>query len=298
MKSAHGMKTAFWSVVKYTLAIALLVLVIRHAGVDKIFGYLKKIPPFQLVLGFALISCAQIASAMRMRFFFRSAGFHLNARFAIILFYVGAFYNFLLPGGIGGDAYKVVLTRRRMNLTAKQGIHIMLADRASGLCVIMFTMYAGLMALDFHDTIPYAKPLIIAAALVTFTGYLFFSRLLLKQRPGVMIGSLPYSVCTQGLWVAGVLIICGALSGSAYAVEYIVLYCTASITGMVPASPGGLGIKEYTYYKGAELLQHYAHSGVNPDLGIAISLCIFFLMLTASMPALLWVSKVEKAEFS
>jgi uncharacterized membrane protein YbhN (UPF0104 family) len=297
MKSFHGMKSAFWSVVKYLLAVTLLVIILKHAKTDTVIEDLRKIPPLRLLFAFGLISLAQIAGAMRMRFFFHAAGFYLNARFATILYYVGAFYNFLLPGGIGGDAYKVILVRKRLNVTTKQGVLIMLADRASGLCVIMLTMFGALLTLDF-STIPYASPLIVLCMAITVAGYLFFSYLLFKLPPLAMLGSLPYSLATQALWVAGLLTVWAPLSGGRHAVEYIALYCAASITGMLPISVGGLGVKETTYFYGAGLLQTYAHSSVDGNLGIAISLCMFFLMLAASLPGLLWLNKVEKAHFA
>jgi uncharacterized membrane protein YbhN (UPF0104 family) len=294
MKAAP--KSALWSIGKYVLAAVLLYFIIRHAGVDKILGYLRRIPLLLLLLGFALVTFAQLGSALRMRYFFRASGFPLSVRYATILFYVGAFYNFLLPGGIGGDAYKVILARRRMNVTASQGIRIMLADRASGLCVLMLTLFAGLFTLDI-TAIPHARASIIAAAVMTLLCYLFFSRLLMRQPPAVMMGSLPYSLLTQGLWIAGLLTIWAALGNGHSAVEYVVLYCAASITGMLPVSVGGLGIKEMTYFYGAQLLRRFAHSGVDGDLGIAISLCIFFLTFATSLPGLLWLNKVEKAHY-
>lgn len=299
MKSAHGMKSAFWSVAKYVLAITLLVFILRQADTGKVFGYMKKIPPFELVLSFVLITFAQIAAALRMRYLFRRSGLALNMRYSIILFYVGAFYNFLLPGGIGGDAYKVVLVRHRMNISTKQGVHIMLADRASGLCVIVFTMLGALMMMDLSALIPHLNLLLCVAGAITFGCYLFFCKWLLKQNPATMVGALPYSVGVQALWISALLLICNGLaSGDAYGIEYTVLYCAASISGMLPVSVGGLGIKEMTYSHGAKLMGQYAHSGVDPERGIAISLCIFFLMLAASLPGLLWVNKVEKTNFS
>jgi hypothetical protein len=89
-----------------------------------------------------------------------------------------------------------------------------------------------------------------------------------------------------------------ALSGTHSFPEYIVLYCAASITGMLPISVGGAGIKEGTYLYGAGKLQLYAHSTVDGSLGVEISLCIFFLMLAASLPGLLWLNKVEKTHYA
>jgi hypothetical protein len=221
----------------------------------------------------------------------------MSPRYANILFYVGAFYNFLLPGGIGGDAYKVILVRKRMNVTAKEGIRIMLADRASGLCVLMLVMFGALMLLDFSPRIPHARLLLALCLLATLSGYVFCCQLLLKRPPSTMLGSLPYTIAGQSLWVAAVLTVWSALAGGQFGTEYIILYCAASITGMLPVSVGGLGVKEMTYYYGAQAMGTYAHSGVDGNLGIAISLCMFFLMFAASLPGLLWLNRVEKTDY-
>ena len=183
-----------------------------------------------------------------------------------------------------------------MNVTAKQGIRIMVADRASGLCVLMFTLMGCLLKLDL-SSIPYAVPLIVLGLLVTLAGYLGFSWILLKQRPLVMLESLPFSLMAQAFWMAGLLTIWAGLGNGAHAVEYIILYCAASITGMLPVSVGGLGIKEMTYFYGANLMTQYAHTSVDGDAGVALSLCIFFLTFVTSLPGLLWLNRVEKADF-
>ena len=113
-----------------------------------------------------------------------------------------------------------------------------------------------------------------------------------------MLGSLPYSLAAQAFWMLGLLTIATALGGGAHGLEYVTLYCGASIAATLPISVGGLGIKEMGYYYGAQLLQRYAHSTVDADLGIAISLCIFVLIFVTSLPGLLWLNKVEKADYN
>ena len=298
MKAAGGMKSMAWSVAKYLFAFGMLVLIIEKADGDKIFGYLRRIPPFQLLLAFLIIMAAQYSAALRMRYLFLRSGFSMSKRYATILFFVGAFYNILLPGGIGGDAYKVVLAKRRMDVTTKEGIRIMLADRASGLCIIMMTFYASLLMMDFSSITPYADPIICAAAAVTLGCYLLACKWLLKKSPSIMLGSLPYSAAGQALWVSGVITIWAALGNGTGAIGYVVLYCAASIAALLPVSPGGLGIKEMTYYYGAHWVTQYANMPLDGDLGIAISLCIFVLIFVTSLPGLLWLNKVEKTDFA
>ena len=289
-------KAEIKSVLKYVLALILLVLILRHAELDKITGYLRQIPVMSIVLAMVLGTLAQTVSALRMQFFFRTSGFPLNTWYAIILFYVGSFYNFLLPGGIGGDAYKVFLARKRMDMSMAQGIRIMVADRANGLCVLTLTMYLGLYLIDFSARIPYTGPLLLLAAIVTPITYVVLGKILLKQSPRAMLLSLPYSFIVQALWMVTLMVIWKAIGHNEFLLCYITLYCAASIVGVLPVSVGGLGIKEMTYYYGAKIIAQWAGIPVDPELGIAISLCLFAMVFVASLPGVLWLGKVGKME--
>jgi uncharacterized membrane protein YbhN (UPF0104 family) len=279
------------SILKYSFALILLALILRSAGVEKILGYLKQISLFHWLFAIVFATLAQLAAAFRMRFFFLSSGFALSSRYAIILYYVGSFYNFLLPGGIGGDAYKVILARKRMDIPAMQGIRIMLADRASGLCILMLIFF---ITVYFDDIpfIPYFQALVIAATIGTILCYMFGCKLLLKQKPWVMMASLPYSAISQSLWVATLYVIWLSIGDGHHFKDYATLYAASSIAGMVPLSVGGLGIKEIAYYYGASFMNHWADIAVDPGLGVVLSLCVFAMMFIASLPGLLWLQKV------
>lgn len=280
------------SIVKYLLAVALLTLLLHNTNIAKIVGYFKQISPVNIIAAFLFVTCAQIIAAMRMRYLFHASGFHLSRKFVIVLYYVGAFYNFLLPGGIGGDAYKVMIARKRMEMKTTLGIKIMIADRASGLCVLMFILFASLYLIDVSNIMPYANWLLAGAAIITVAAYLVISKIVLKQLPKTMLTSLPYSLVSQLLWVLTLYSIWQSLGNGKYFVEYAGLYCAASIASMLPVSVGGLGIREMTYYYGASLLAHYAGIPVDGNLGVVLSLCIFALTFLAAMPGILWLHKI------
>jgi len=284
------------SIIKYAFALTLLGVILHSAGTEKIIGYLKQISPLNWLLALTFATLSQLISALRMRFFFRASGFHMNKHYAVVLYYVGAFYNFLLPGGVGGDAYKVVLVRNHLEMPTMQGVRIMLADRASGLCVILMIMFAALSQIDFSRTIAYANAWVAAAAIITLVAYVVFSEWLLKQKPRAMLGSLFYSLAAQGLWIATLAAIWASIGDGTHLLHYVVFYCAASITGMLPISVGGLGVKEMTYYYGAEWMKRFADVAVSPELGVALSLCLFAMMFLASLPGLLWLEKVVKTK--
>ncbi len=280
------------SILKYLLAIVLLTLVLHNTNLSKITSYLEQVSALNLAFALVLVSLAQITAALRMRYFFHASGFHLGVKFAVILYYVGSFYNFLLPGGIGGDAYKVMLMRKRLHMTTMQGIKIMVADRASGLCIVMLILFASLYLMRLSAIIPYANLLIAAAIVTTITAYLFLSQLLLGQSPRTMLLSLHYSLYSQLLWVATLYVLLGALGNGVHFIEYVALYCAASIAALIPVSVGGLGLKESAYFYGAMLIRDHAHVMVDGELGIVLSLCLFTLTLIACLPGILWLHKI------
>jgi glycosyltransferase 2 family protein len=290
------MKSLLKTFVKYAVAFALLALVVRQVGTGRIIVSLRQITLPYWALAFVLASGAQIVMALRMQFFFRASGVALGTRFAVMLYYVGAFYNFLLPGGIGGDAYKVLVASKRMQLPAKQGIRIMVADRASGLCVLMLVLAGALYGIDFSGSIPFAGALLAAAVSITLIAYVVLCHRLLRQPADVMLRSLPYSMLSQLLWMATLGVVWLSIGDKRHLIEYVALYCAASIAAMLPVSVGGLGIKEATYYYGSELMQTLAGVSVDPELGVTLSLCLFAMMLLASLPGLLWMEKINKAE--
>src|ERR1700743_1563825 len=52
---------------------------------------------------------SMVASAWRLQSFFKSIGLKLDSLFNFRLYLLGLFYNFLLPGGIGGAGYNIWL---------------------------------------------------------------------------------------------------------------------------------------------------------------------------------------------
>ncbi len=283
------------SILKYLFALTLLTFVVRKVGVEEIEKHLREISPSEGLLALLLASFAQYFSALRMRYFFTAAGFSMSKHYAVVLFYVGAFYNFLLPGGIGGDAYKVILVRKRLEMPAMQGIRIMVADRASGLCIIMLTLFLSLYLSGFGHIISHGNALLIAATIITPVAYLFASKILLKQNPSDMINSLGFSVIAQLFWMATFAMLWKAIGHGDHLIEYIGLYCAASIASMIPVSVGGLGIKEMSYIYGASLMQSFMGITIDADIGVAISLCMFALTFVSSLPGLFWLNRAGNA---
>ena len=84
-----------------------------------------------LFLAFLAFNASKILSAFRLNYFFRALGLDLKERFNLKLYYLGMLYNQFLPGGIGGDGYKVYLLNKWYGNSIKMLVSATLLDRVS-----------------------------------------------------------------------------------------------------------------------------------------------------------------------
>ena len=102
-----------------------------------------------LSLTVILLMLSKLFSAFRLNIYFRNIDIHLTEGKNIKLYWLGMFYNLFLPGSISGDAYKVVLLKRKYDSSYKKASAAVLLDRFSGLLALGLIMSAyGIMVLD------------------------------------------------------------------------------------------------------------------------------------------------------
>jgi hypothetical protein len=117
-----------------------------------------------------------VMSSWRLSSFFKSIKLKLDPRFNFRLYLLGLFYNFLLPGGIGGDGYKIYLLNKTYKLPAKKVFWAIMFDRLSGLWAIGLITVALIFLIpqiDIHIGIPLS--IFVGASLIYyFVAYKFF----------------------------------------------------------------------------------------------------------------------------
>src|SRR5436190_22789825 len=109
-----------------------------------------------LCLAVVLLILSKLFSAFRLNIYFRNVGISLPEWKNIKLYWLGMFYNLFLPGSISGDAYKVVLLKRKYNAPYKKTSAAVLLDRFSGLLALGLIMSVyGVVILEktVYDTI-------------------------------------------------------------------------------------------------------------------------------------------------
>src|SRR5262245_5574928 len=102
-----------------------------------------------LFLAIVLLMLSKLFSAFRLNIYFRNIDIRLPEWRNIKLYWLGMFYNLFLPGSISGDAYKVVLLKKKYDSSYKKTTAAVLLDRFSGLVAMGLIMAVyGIIVLD------------------------------------------------------------------------------------------------------------------------------------------------------
>lgn len=257
---------------KIALSTAALWLVFRKIETGEMIALMGSARPAWLLLAVLLFNASQWFSAGRLNLFLRSADVRLPYFQNLVLYYVGMFYNLFLPGGIGGDGYKVYLLNRHFDTPVKKLILLLLHDRLSGLAGLLLLLLGLMFAfwpVKYINLLPAVSFLMIAAIAVYIALiYRFFSSL-----RSILTGSFVLSILIQGLQVLAALALFFSLGGSGNPGPYLMLFLCSSIAAVLPFTIGGIGARELVFVYGYQYLQIDQH--------LAVALSLLFFMITA-----------------
>src|SRR5690554_8135748 len=96
---------------------------------------------FYLFVASLLFVLSKIFSSFRLNYYFLDLGLKIPTLENLKLYGIGMFYNLFLPGGIGGDGYKVYLLNKSYQTPVKQLLQAVLLDRLNGMAVLVFLMF-------------------------------------------------------------------------------------------------------------------------------------------------------------
>lgn len=225
-----------------------------------------------------LFNASKIVSALRLNIYQRHVGVALTEGQNLRLYYAGMFLNLFLPGGIGGDGYKIFVLNRQQSVPVKKLVLVTLADRVSGLLCLLFLLcgLAPWAGLDW----PLGSVTAGATASAGFiaTGAVIGHRLVFSL-DGKSIGT----ILGLGVTVQMLQLICMALLLSYVGLPltqfpaYLAIFLLSSVVAVLPISLGGLGAREVTFFYCIKLL------GLDPTLGVVVSSCFFLISMLSSM---------------
>jgi len=235
-----------------------------------------------LLLALLLFFVSKLIAAFRLNYFFSKVNINISNTINLKLYLLGMFYNLFLPGGIGGDGYKIYLLQKAFKPGTKKVFGAVLVDRISGL-IALFILALILLSL-IETPIPYNSLAWILIPVVLFASYLFI-RWIYSYFINIFWITLLLSLMVQIFQLACALLIFLALGGKNQALTYMLVFLVSSIVAIIPITIGGVGARELTFLYGAQYL------AINPDIAVSLSLIFYLITAIVSFTGIIYTFK-------
>lgn len=288
-------RTKKWLKVGIQLVIAAFAIyfVLNEIDVDELKRSLLGANIGWLLLAFIAFNVSKVLSAFRLNYFFRALGLKLSEKFNLKLYYLGMLYNQFLPGGIGGDGYKVYLLNKTYKSPLKPLIAATLLDRISGVVALGF-LAAGLGLLgSAKGAIEGYGFLLWIALILAYPAYYLLVNVLFKTFKKVNHITNLQAIGVQGLQIVCAFFILKALHVDSGFVDYFTLFLVSSVLAALPASlPGGLGVRELTFTVGHEVF------GLDQTAAVALASLFFLITLISSLMGVFYLKVGKQAPSS
>jgi uncharacterized membrane protein YbhN (UPF0104 family) len=239
-----------------------------------------------LIAAFIAFNASKIVGALRLNIYQRHAAIHLSERDNLRLYYAGMFLNVFLPGGIGGDGYKILVLHRSHSLPLRTVVTTTLADRVSGILALLFLfcMFMPMLALPWEATSVIVFALASGAAVLAafVLGHQWCIKLDLQGLASVFALGLAVQFL-QMLCMGLLLLYVGA--PAAHYLAYLAVFLISSVAATLPLSIGGLGMREATFLFGVKMVH------LDPTYGVIASSLFFLVMVFSSLIGALFLTR-------
>lgn len=271
---ALQMKKAIILIAKIVFTISLIYLVASKIDFREFWLVLSKCNPLLLIVAIAFFIFSKIISSLRLNLFFRSMGLMLSEKFNLRLYWLGMYYNLFLPGGIGGDGYKVYLLNREKKASIKEMVTTLLLDRVTGLLALFILLIILSYFVPFPKVVKYWAWGLIPLSELVFYGIIrkFFPNYVSVFHK---TNALSFGVQFSQLITAFFILI--AMHQFSQLSAYLFLFLISSVVAVIPFTLGGIGAREITFLTGAELLN------LNVHISVAVSMIFFLITAIVSL---------------
>ncbi len=228
--------------------------------------------PLYLFLAFLAYALSIVIGSSRLNEYFRGVGLFLGERYNFKLYLLGLFYNIFLPGGVGGDGYKIYFLRKKFDVRGRKLLSAVFFDRLSGLWAL--SLITALLAIFIPQiNIPHELPLLVVA-LGTAVYYLVMRRYFRDFIGRFFIAHIK-ALGVQSMQVICAILLLYALGYDGKFAPYLFIFLISSLVAVVPFTVGGLGAREMVNVYGAELF--------NMDTHLALIFSLLFYVTSALM---------------
>jgi len=260
------------TLLKIAVSILLLYFIFTKIDFQEIAKSLKTANFFYLILALMAFITSKVISAFRLNLYFHQLKIFLTQRSNLKLYVLGMFYNLFLPGGIGGDAYKGYIIKKKFQVETKKLVSALVVDRISGVAIICVFICLFTMLIRNQQIADLVPLFLIAIPIGVGIFYLATKKFFAFTLP-IFWKALWYSTLVQAFQLVAVLFILKSLGIITYQLPYLFIFLISSLVSVIPLTLGGIGSRELTFFYGASLL----HLSEN----ISISVSVLFFLITA-----------------
>ena len=268
------------NLLKLGVSVAAIWYVFSKISINEVLEVFSAANVYFLFGAFVFLVISFVFSAFRQNLSFRNTGANLSQRLNLKLFWLGMFYNLFLPGGIGGDGYKVYLVNKYRKNGVKKNIGTMLVNRISGLVAVGMITVALYYLSGLHLAYGNAAWLGIPAV---YGLYILVLRFFLKSFLKIHAGLFWWSLALQMMQFIAALLILFAFHQTTDLFDYLFLFFVSAIATALPITIGGIGAREMVFLIGAKTLE------LNNELCIALSFMFFLMSALISLGGMYWV---------
>ena len=230
--------------------------------------------PLFFILAFIAFFLSQVITSTRLNGIFKGVGLFISENYNFKLYLLGMFYNLFLPGGIGGDGYKIFFLRRKFGIKGRRLLTAIFFDRLSGLwalCLIIAVLIIFIPQLEIANWIP-----ITVILIGTIIYFLILKRFFADYSVSLFTTHFK-ALCVQSLQLISAICLLYALHFDGKFSPYLFMFLVSSLVAIFPFTVGGLGAREVVFLYGAEIFS------LDPHLAVLISLLYYFVAASMSI---------------
>ena len=278
------MKNKLLGIFQIIVTVFFIYYTLSKIGLNKILEVIKSADLLFILFASIVYFLSQIISSERLWFILKENNLIISSKENIKLYMIGIFYNFFIPGGVGGDAYKGVLMNKKFQWSLKKIYKLLILDRLIGFGVILclIIVFSGFI-LDLEFISEFNFVLAPLYALLFFVGRVLVQKIFNNEI--VYTKAFFISHIIQILQFGSIILILFSLGVTENYFTFLYIFLISSVLSIF--SFGGIGIREYVFFTLA------SNTAVGPDIATSVGLIFTFSALISSVPGLFFLIKIK-----
>lgn len=255
---------------RIVVSVALVFVALRALDLRAVADIAAGVRPGEAAIALAMLTGGQLVCALRWRALARKGGLRASRSWFAAAYLRGCFYNTFLPTGMGGDAVRVMLSRRLGRTAA--AARAVAADRLWGLAALAAV---AMMLLPLTPELvdeAGVRAAVAAVGAATAVGVIVVA--LARRLPPWVGWSLVYVL----MWTIGVWLLADSLHVALPLAATPAVVLVAGVAVALPLSVGGLGTREAAFVLTCAPLGMAAEPAVTLGIAFGIALATIGLL--------------------